>query len=81
MDRNTEIALLEELAGLKANGMFFLDPEVAASPVKRYTPPERFGAEMRSLFRGTPLIAAHASEPSEPDSFMTRAAFPACRCF
>ena len=72
MDRNTEIALLEELAGLKANGMFFLDPEVAASPVERYASPKRFDAEMGRLFRSAPLIAAHASELSEPGDFMTR---------
>lgn len=72
MDRDTEIALLEELAGLKANGMFFLDPDVAVSPVERYASPERFEAEMRRLFRGTPLIAAHASELAEPGDFMTR---------
>jgi phenylpropionate dioxygenase-like ring-hydroxylating dioxygenase large terminal subunit len=72
MERAKQIALLEELQGLKDNGLFFLDDEVAKSPVTRYASQDRFDAEMRDIFRGVPIIACHASELPEPGSFMTR---------
>lgn len=72
MERAKQIALLEELQGLKDNGLFFLDDEVAKSPITRYASQDRFDAEMRDIFRGVPIIACHASELPEPGSFMTR---------
>lgn len=72
MERAKQIALLEELQGLKDNGLFFLDDEVAKSPITRYASQDRFDAEMRHIFRGVPIIACHASELPEPGSFMTR---------
>ena len=71
MDREREIALLEELHGLKDNGLFFLDEEVRKSPVERYASPERFARENDAIFRAVPRIAAHASELPEPGSFLT----------
>lgn len=71
MDREREIALLEELQGLKDNGLFFLDDEVCASPVERYASPERFERERAALFSAGPIIAAHGSELPEPGSFLT----------
>ncbi len=71
MDRETEIALLEELQGLKDNGLFFLDDDVCASPVERYASEARFEREREALFRSWPLIAAHGSELPDPGSFLT----------
>ncbi len=72
MDRQTELALLEELMGLKSTGQFFLDDAVQTSPVARYLDTDRFQAERDHIFRGSPLIAAHASEISDPGDFLTR---------
>ena len=72
MDRSTEIALLEELAGLRESRAFYLDDAVATSPVSRYTCPERFSRERQTLFRTLPAVVAHGSELAEPDSFLTR---------
>lgn len=72
MNRDLEIALLEELQGLKSAKRFFLDEEVRRSPVERYASETRFEAEMASVFRAAPMVAAHASEMPEPGSFLTR---------
>ncbi len=72
MDRATEVALLEELQGLKDNGLFFLDDDVKPSPIARYTSADRFSAEMDKIFRTIPVVAAHASELPDPGSFLTR---------
>ena len=72
MDRKTEIELLDELATLRKAGAFHLDEAVAASPVARYTCPERFARERESLFHSLPAIVAHASELARPNSFLTR---------
>ncbi len=71
MDRATEIALLEELLGLKDNGLFFLDDTAKPSPVARYASPARFENEASAIFRNVPMIAAHASELPEPGSYLT----------
>lgn len=75
MDRTTEIALLEELQGLKDQKLFFLDDDVVASPVDRYADADRFAREMKAVFRGLPVIAAHASELPDPGSYLTRDLF------
>ncbi len=72
MDRSTEIELLEELAGLREAGAFYLDEAIARSPVARYTCPERFSREREVLFRALPAVVAHGSELAEPDSFLAR---------
>ncbi|MET1412249.1 SRPBCC family protein [Roseibium sp. HPY-6] len=72
MDRAQEIALLEELIGLNENGLFFLDDAVQFSLTDRYVSEDRFDREMSSVFRRSPLIAAHASELPERGSYLTR---------
>lgn len=72
MDRQTEIALLEELGGLKSAGKAFLDPDIAVSDVSRYADAAVFAEEHRGVLRGVPVIAAHASELDRPGSYMTR---------
>ncbi|WP_306141669.1 aromatic ring-hydroxylating dioxygenase subunit alpha [Roseibium sp. MMSF_3412] len=71
MDRELEKALLQELAGLKENGLFFLDDAVQSSPVTRYLSEERFDRERDRIFRSLPIIAAHAGELPENGSFLT----------
>ena len=71
MDREREIALLEELQGLKQHKLFFLDDAVAASPVARYVCAQRFARETEAVFHGQPMIAAHASELPEAGSYLT----------
>ena len=75
MDRAKEIALLEELQGLKDNGLFFLDDDVTSSPIERYGSPDRFARERQSILRTHPVIMAHASELAGPGDFMTRDLF------
>ncbi len=72
MDRATEIELLEELVGLRKARAFWLDDDVATSPVARYTSPGRFARERDGLFRGLPAVVAHGSELAAPDGFLTR---------
>ncbi|MCE8006279.1 SRPBCC family protein [Aestuariivita sp.] len=75
MDRKTEIALLEELWGLKTAGSAYLDPDISHADVSDYTDPARFAAEHARLFRSRPIAAAHASELPEPGAFLTRDLF------
>ena len=72
MDREKEIALMEELQGLQDNGLFFLDDSVVLSPIERYVSKERFEAEKAGIFKRVPIIAAHSSELAEAGSFLTR---------
>ncbi|WP_421979385.1 aromatic ring-hydroxylating oxygenase subunit alpha [Roseibium sp.] len=72
MDRALEISLLQELKGLKENGLFFLDDNVQSSPVERYLCADRFERERSRIFRRLPIIAAHAGELPESGSFLTR---------
>ncbi len=75
MDRATELALLDELAGLKTGGSAYLDPDVTLSPAADYTDQTRFDREYDRLFRRKPAAAAHSSELPEPGSFLTRDLF------
>ncbi len=72
MDRNTEIELLEELAELHETRNFYLDETIATVAVTRYTSEKRFERERKTLFHALPVIAAHCSELSGKDSFLTR---------
>lgn len=72
MDRALEISLLQELKGLKENGLFFLDDSIQSSPVERYLSADRFERERSRIFRRFPMIAAHAGELPESGSFLTR---------
>ncbi len=72
MDRNTELALIDELLQLHEARSPFLDERVEASPIDRYTDAARFTAEQARIFRGSPLIALHSHELPEPGSFVRR---------
>ncbi|MEO1602296.1 MAG: SRPBCC family protein [Pseudomonadota bacterium] len=72
MDRQTELALIDELRALKSAKSVFLDEAVGRSPVSHYTDPERFAAEREQLHRRFPTPACHVSELPEPGAFLTR---------
>lgn len=72
MDRQTEIGLIEEIIGLASQNSAYLDTSVTHSPISRYASPERFEREHAMIFRRRPVIAAHATELPQPNSFVTR---------
>ncbi len=72
MQRDEEVALLEELIGLKQKQQLFLDDSPTTNPVDEYTDATRFAAEKQRIFGRMPLIVAHASELDGPNSFIRR---------
>ncbi|MEX0283899.1 MAG: aromatic ring-hydroxylating dioxygenase subunit alpha [Paracoccaceae bacterium] len=72
MDRQTELALLDELMGLSARKSAYLDEDVTYSDVAHYTDSAHFEAEMQHVFRRYPLMVAHNSELPDPGSFLRR---------
>ncbi len=72
MDRETELALIDELLALKSTKSAFLDDAVSKNPVEHYTSSERFALEQAKLFRSLPNAAAHVSELPENGSFLRR---------
>ena len=72
MNRDTELELIDELLGLKAEKAHFLDPAVTRNRVAHYISDERFDAELTKIFRKTPLIVAHASELAKAGDFLRR---------
>ncbi|MEL6507260.1 MAG: SRPBCC family protein [Pseudomonadota bacterium] len=72
MDRDTELALIDELLALKQAKSPFLDRDVTHNPVSTYHCPDRFQTEQSRIFRKLPLIIAHTSEISAPGDFLRR---------
>ncbi|MEM6625494.1 MAG: SRPBCC family protein [Pseudomonadota bacterium] len=72
MDRDTELELIDEILALKAKKSAFLKEGVARNSVEHYTSQSRFDLERDRIFRSAPAAAAHASELSEPGSFLRR---------
>ncbi|CAA0080213.1 2-aminobenzenesulfonate 2,3-dioxygenase subunit alpha [Zhongshania aliphaticivorans] len=72
MQHKDEVALLEELIGLKQKKRLFLDDVPTCNPVDDYTNPERFDSERNNIFRRMPSIIAHVSELDSPNSFLRR---------
>ena len=72
MQRDTEIALLEELLGLKNKKQLFLDDEQTTSPVTDYLDPDRFAKEQEHIFQAKPRIVAHSSELPNANDFIRR---------
>ena len=72
MERETELQLIDELLGIKAQKTFFLDESVARSPVEHYTSQDRFDLERAKIFRKRPMIVAHVSELDQPGDFLRR---------
>lgn len=72
MQREKEIALLDEVLGLRKAASAYLDAEVSASSVERYTDAERFGQERERIFLRTPVLLAHASELASDGDFLVR---------
>ena len=72
MNRDQEIALLEELVGLREAGAQFLDEEVGSNSVQNYVSQSRFDEEQAKLFRALPTMVAHRSELTKPGDFVRR---------
>lgn len=72
MHRDKEIALLDELLGLRKAQSAYLDADVTYSDVLRYTDPNRFQSEITHLFRAHPVIAAHSSELANDGDYLVR---------
>jgi len=72
MNRETELALIDELLDLKASKSAFLDEAVARNPVEHYTCDDRFKTEQDKIFRKQPIAIAHVSELAKPGDFISR---------
>lgn len=74
MNHTEEIALLEELLGLKDSKQLFLDDAPATNPVDDYLNQARFDQEQTRIFQSQPSILAHSSELDGEHSFLRRKA-------
>ena len=72
MDKATEIALLEELIGLKADEQLFTPDPQTSNAVTEYLDPAQFEREQANIFRAKPLIIAHSSELANANDFLRR---------
>ena len=72
MDKQTEIALIDELSVLARDKQCFLDEKEAQNPVWKYTSEAHFQRERDTIFRRLPQIIAHHSELDGPNSFVRR---------
>ncbi|MBV1934119.1 MAG: Rieske 2Fe-2S domain-containing protein [Parvibaculaceae bacterium] len=72
MNRETELALIDELLALKASKTAYLDEAVTRNPVDHYSSKVRFQCEQANIFRAVPTVAAHMSELEGPGAFLRR---------
>ena len=72
MDQSTQVDLLDEILGLRAEKSAYLDESVTYSPASRYLDQDRFQLEQQKLFRGYPLLVAHVSELAGEGDFLRR---------
>ena len=72
MDQTTQVDLLDEILGLRAEKSAYLDESVTYSPVSRYLDQDRFQLEQQKLFWGYPLLVAHVSELAGEGDFLRR---------
>src|SRR5215207_9891800 len=71
MRHERQVELLRRLAGEDAPRPGPLAPASMHNPASAYTSPERFAAELRVLYRETPVLAALSCELREPGGFAT----------
>lgn len=72
MQRENELNLLAELIGLNEAKSAYLDEQVTSSPIERYLSADHYEREKTHVFRGVPLIAAHANELDGENTFLRR---------
>ena len=72
MNHETQVELLDELLGLRQAQSAYLDEKVTHSSAERYLDEAGFQRERSSVFRGSPIFLAHASELPEEGSFLLR---------
>ena len=66
MDRALELEIVDELLDVLAHQTVDLADGVREEPVSAYLDPDRWSRERTTLFRGTPVIAAHSTELPAP---------------
>ncbi len=71
MERQLEIAIIQELLGLREAKSHFLDTSVAFNSVDQYKSEAIFQQENAQLFARLPTICAHSSEMPNPGDFVT----------
>ena len=69
LQRDNELALIDELVALKRDGAAFLDAQATRNPVEHYGSEAHFQREQRALLRRVPLVAALGSELAQPGDF------------
>lgn len=69
MNREEELALIQRAKDNSAPRTTTLGEEESHSSVERYTDPERFDLEMKSIFKTQPIAYLHASELPGSNSF------------
>ena len=72
MERETEIALIEELLGLREAKSHYLDDEIEFNSVDQYQSEAIFQRERDQMFARLPAVAAHVSELPNPGDFVKR---------
>ncbi len=72
MNRETELALIDELLALKASKTGYLVEAVTRNPVDHYSSKDRFQSEQTNILRAVPTVAAHASELEGAGAFLRR---------
>ena len=72
MDHATQVDLLDEILGLRAERSAYLDESVTYSAASRYLDQDRFQSEQQKLFRRHPLLVAHVCELSGEGDFLRR---------
>jgi phenylpropionate dioxygenase-like ring-hydroxylating dioxygenase large terminal subunit len=71
MQRDEELAIIEQALDLMESNKNYMEGTVATVPGARYTSPQRAADERDSLFKRFPLIVGFSSQLREPGSFIT----------
>ena len=71
MRQSRQIELLQRLVGVDVGEPWTYAPVSMRNPASAYTCPERFGREMRVLFRDRPQFVGLSGECANPGSYMT----------
>lgn len=71
MDRTTELALIDEIGELLANGTTSMAPDVMRVPPGDLIDPQRAREEHHVLFRRYPLVVAPSAAVPNPGDFVT----------
>jgi choline monooxygenase len=71
MDRQEEIAIIEQALDFMESNKGYMEGDVSTIPVDRYTSPERVEREREALLRRFPVVVGFSAQLREPGSFLT----------